>query len=237
MSRDHQEGQRHLVDRLFSILDAFTPSEPRLTVSDISRRTLLPVATAYRLATQLANEGALDRGEDGRYGIGIRLLEIARLEQHTLRLRSAALPRMLRLQEQTDSAVLLCVLSGKDVVVIEHVASILRPGLVESPSRQRAASTPAGRLLQAYRPGCPAVIPASRGDIAQSGLAFGGTQAGSEPFSVAAPVVDASATVVAALSIVGLAPGHSPNDVAEAVKRSAETISDALAAQTGAVVL
>jgi DNA-binding IclR family transcriptional regulator len=235
VSRDQQEGQRHLVDRLFSILDAFTPAEPRLTVSDISKRTLIPVATAYRLATQLANEGALDRGDDGRYGIGIRLLEIARLEQHTLRLRSAALPKMLRLHEETGSAVLLCVLSGKDVVVIEHAASNLRADI---PPRQAAASTAAGRLLLAHRPGCPAVVhvPHGRGDIAQSGLAFGGTQAGSEPFSVAAPVLDASAKVVAALSIVGLALGNQPSSVADAVKRSAAMISDALQDHASVVV-
>jgi len=234
VNRDQQEGQRHLVDRLFSILDAFTPTEPRLTVSDISKRTLLPVATAYRLATQLANEGALDRGDDGRYGIGIRLLEIARLEQHTLRLRSIALPSMLRLQEETDSAVLLCVLSGKDVVVIEHVGSNLQAVI---PSRQRAATTPAGRLLLAHRPGGVPVnrLSGGQGDIAQSGLAFGGTRAGDEPFSVAAPVLDAT-TVVAALSIIGLAPGHSPGLVAEAVKRCAEGISGCLGEHTKVVV-
>jgi DNA-binding IclR family transcriptional regulator len=235
VNRDQQEGQRHLVDRLFSILDAFTPSEPRLTVSDISRRTLIPVATAYRLATQLANEGALDRGDDGRYGIGIRLLEIARLEQHTLRLRSIALPSMLRLQQETDSAVLLCVLSGKDVVVIEHVAANLQ---VTIPPRQPAVTTAAGRLLLAHRPGSAVVnrVPSGRGDIAQSGLAFGGTRAGDEPFSVAAPVLEAGSTVVAALSIIGLASGHPPNTVAEAVKHCAVGISDALGERSKVVV-
>lgn len=234
MSRDQQEGQRHLVDRLFSILDAFTPAEPRLTVSDISKRTLIPVATAYRLATQLANEGALDRGDDGRYGIGIRLLEIGRLEQHALTLRSTALPNMLRLQEETGSAVLLCILSGADVVVIEHVASSLR---ADFPPRQGAATTAAGRLLLAHRTGCLAAATRGRADILQSGLAFGGTQAGSEPFSVAAPIVDASGTVLAALSIVGLTPPHLPNDVAVAVKRSAEVISDVLGERSSVVAV
>src|SRR6187551_2216228 len=128
MSKDARAGQRHLVDRLFSILDTFTPGEPRLTVSDISRRTLLPVATVHRLANQLAQEGALERGDDGRYGIGIRLMEIARLEHHALRLRSVALPWMLRLQEETGSMVLLCVLSGPDVVVLEQVAGTVQLG-------------------------------------------------------------------------------------------------------------
>lgn len=228
MRKDQQQSQRHLTDRLFGILDAFTPQEPRLTVSDISRRTLLPVATVHRLVTQLANRGALDRGDDGRYGIGIRLCEIARLEQHALRLRSAALPRMLRLQEATSSAVLLCVLSHGDVVVIEQVTSSAGLGL---PVRQVADSTAAGRLLLEYRAESAAVGtagPRGQGDLVRNGLALGGTQAGREPFSVAAPVVDASKSVVAALSTVGLAPGYERIDVARAVQRAAATISGAL---------
>jgi DNA-binding IclR family transcriptional regulator len=221
MSRDEQVGQRHLVDRVFSILDAFTPGEPRLTVSDISRRTLLPVATAHRLANQLANEGALDRGSDGRYGIGLRLLEIGRLEQHALQLRSVALPWMFRLQEATGSLVLLCVLSGDDVVVLEQVAVGVHHGF---PPRQEAEATAAGRLLLAHR------SPGSGGSVVcPSGLVFGGTQAGDEPFSVAAPVRDEGKSVTAALSIVGLVRGHERVEVAQAVRQAAVDISSALA--------
>ena len=39
--------QRHLAERLFGILDAFTAERPRLSLSDISRRTELPVATVH----------------------------------------------------------------------------------------------------------------------------------------------------------------------------------------------
>ena len=222
MSRDGQ-GRRHLVDRIFCILDAFSPGEPRLTVSDLSRRTRLPVATVHRLANQLAQEGALERGDDGRYGIGIRLLEIARLEHHALRLRSVALPWMLRLQEETGSMVLLCVLSGPDVVVLEQVAGTAQLGF---PPRQGAATTAAGRLLLAHRPGGP---------VGAGGLVFGGTQAGREPFSVAAALEDGSTAVVAALSIVGLARGHERIDVARAVKRTAGRISTLLTEQANMV--
>lgn len=231
-----QPSQRHLTDRLFGILDAFTPQEPRLTVSDISRRTHLPVATVHRLVTQLANRGALDRGEDGRYGIGFRLCEIARLEPHALTLRSVALPRMFRLQEATRSTVLLCVLSRDDVVVIEQVAA--EAGLA-SPGRQVADSTAAGRLLLEHRAAGLAVVAAgARGQtgLVRNGLALGGTQAGREPFSVAAPVVDASEAVVAALSTVGLAPGSERLDVVHAVRRAAVTISDALKERPRAVI-
>jgi DNA-binding IclR family transcriptional regulator len=233
---DQQQSQRHLTDRVFGILDAFTPQEPRLTVSDISRRTLLPVATVHRLVRQLANWGALDRGDDGRYGIGLHLCEIARLEHHGLRLRSAALPRMSRLQEATGSTVLLCVLHRDDVVVIEQVTSGADLGL---PARQVARSTPAGRLLLEHRAGCTAGVAAGlrrRSGILRSGLALGGTQAGRGPFWVAAPVVDASKTVVAALSTIGLSPGHDRIDVARAVQREAATISTALEQHTSVVI-
>ena len=228
-----QQSQRHLTDRLFGILDAFTPQEPRLSLSDISRRTQLPVATVHRLVTQLSDRGVLDRGDDGRYGIGFRLGEIARLEPHALRLRSAALPRMFRLQEATRSTVLLCVLSRDDVVVIEQVT----PGSAAPvPIRQAAGSTAAGRLLLQCRTARAAVNPARSGG-ARDGLALGGTQAGREPFSVAAPVVDPDRCVIAAVSSVGLAPGCQRIDVARAVQHAAATISDALKSEQPGVVI
>jgi DNA-binding IclR family transcriptional regulator len=60
-------------------------------------------------------------------------------------------------------------------------------------------------------------------------LVFGGTQAGDEPFSVAAPVRDEGKSVTAALSIVGLVRGHERVEVAQAVRQAAVDISSALA--------
>ncbi len=62
-------------------------TQPELTVTELARRTGLPLTTTHRLAGELVAGGALERGEDGRYRIGLRLWEIASLAPRGLGLR------------------------------------------------------------------------------------------------------------------------------------------------------
>jgi DNA-binding IclR family transcriptional regulator len=50
-----------------------------LTLTGIARRAGLQLATAHRLVTELAGWGALTRGADGGYTIGVRLWELGLL--------------------------------------------------------------------------------------------------------------------------------------------------------------
>ena len=56
-----------------AVLGSFTHRHPRLTLSAIARETGLPLATAHRVVAELAVWGALERDEDGRWHIGLRL--------------------------------------------------------------------------------------------------------------------------------------------------------------------
>lgn len=55
--------------RVLAILDAFGPGD-RLSCSEISRRSGLPVATTFRLVKELLAGGALACDADLRYRIG-----------------------------------------------------------------------------------------------------------------------------------------------------------------------
>ncbi|WP_205413227.1 helix-turn-helix domain-containing protein [Amycolatopsis ruanii] len=74
------------------LLDAFTPGRSLLTLSKISRRAGLSLTTAHRLAGELMNWGAHERDDDGRYRIGLHLLELAALVPRGLELRELAQP-------------------------------------------------------------------------------------------------------------------------------------------------
>ncbi|MCZ9342622.1 helix-turn-helix domain-containing protein, partial [Streptomyces sp. TRM76130] len=76
------------------ILEAFTPDEQALTVSEISRRAGLHVATASRLVAELVSLGCLARDADRRVRIGVRLWELGTRASPTLSLRDAAMPFM-----------------------------------------------------------------------------------------------------------------------------------------------
>ena len=65
-----------VLSRAVRIFEAFTPDEPALTVSEISRRTGLHLATASRLVAELVSHGFLARDADRRVRIGVRLWEL-----------------------------------------------------------------------------------------------------------------------------------------------------------------
>lgn len=71
--------ERSLVDRALSVLSAFDRQNRTLTLSDISRRSGLPLATTHRIVNRLLSWGALERSDEGSYSIGLRLWETGTL--------------------------------------------------------------------------------------------------------------------------------------------------------------
>ena len=108
--------------KLLSLLDAYTEGCSEYTLSELSRRTGLPLTTAHRLVGELERWGGLERGEDGKYRIGLRLVEIAALCPRGTGLRDIALPFMQDLYEATHQNVQLAVREGTDGVYIERIA-------------------------------------------------------------------------------------------------------------------
>jgi IclR family KDG regulon transcriptional repressor len=64
------------VQRACRLLSAFTIEQPLLTLAELAEASALPKATAHRLAAALKACGFLTQVEDGRYGLGIKLLEL-----------------------------------------------------------------------------------------------------------------------------------------------------------------
>src|SRR4051812_50215214 len=86
---------------MLAVLAAFGPAHSSLTLSEISRRSGLSLTTTHRLVGELRTWGALERGADGRYGIGLRLLELGALAPHGLQLREGAVPYVADLHQVT----------------------------------------------------------------------------------------------------------------------------------------
>src|SRR6185436_1666453 len=79
-----------VTSRVLAVLAVFEPARPLLTLTEIAHRAGLPLTTAHRLVGELARWGALERGPDGRYRVGLRLWEVATLAPRGLGLREAA---------------------------------------------------------------------------------------------------------------------------------------------------
>jgi DNA-binding IclR family transcriptional regulator len=216
---------------VLAVLGAFTRERPALTLSDISRAVGVPLSTAHRLVAELCTWGALERDDDGRYRIGLRIWELGALAPRGLGLREAALPFMEDLYEVTHENVQLAVRDGDDVVFVERFAGRDAVAVyTEVGGRFALPPTGVGLVLLAHAPVevqdrvlagplrqyTPFTITDPRqlrrvlADVRRTGVAISDRQVTVDAVSVAAPV-EVRGNVVAALSIV--VRGSSPSAV------------------------
>ncbi|WP_448612803.1 IclR family transcriptional regulator [Modestobacter sp. URMC 112] len=231
------------------MLDSFTRERRALTLSEVARATGVPLSTAHRLIAELCAWGGLERDDDGRYRVGLRLWELGALAPRGLGLREAALPFMEDLYEVTHENVQLAVRDGVDVVFVERFAS--RDAvtvLTEVGGRFALPPTGVGLVLLAHAPVAvqeqvlaaplhrytphtitdPLQLRRVLAEVRRSGVAVSDRQVTEDAVSVAAPI-SARGTVVAALSIV--VRGDSPAAVramAPGVRAAARAISRSL---------
>lgn len=212
-----------VLSRFVRIFEAFTAEEPALTVSEISRRTGLHLATASRLVAELVSHDFLARNPDGRVRIGMRLWELVTRASPALSLRDAAMPFMEGVHDVVGHHVQLGVLDGDEVLFLERLST---PGAVINYTRI------AGRLplhasssglvllahgaadlrervivgpLRRYTPDTPVTSARLRAVLAgvrQQGYAYCPGYVHPEALGIAAPVRDGRGEVVAALSVI-----------------------------------
>jgi DNA-binding IclR family transcriptional regulator len=236
-----------VASRLLRVLDAFSVERPELGVTDISRTTGLPPATAYRLLRELIEHGAVQRMAAGRYAIGLRLWEIGRLTPTVFRL-DVAMPYLEDLYQATHGSVHLAVSLGADAVYVSAIMGHQPVRPLHLPGTRVSLASPGiGQVLLAYaptevlhdvlavdgyrtgeRPARSAYgLRQSLADIRRYGLAV--SRDGIGPFSAAAPVFRAEATIVAAVSVAVRAPSDGYL-VGNVLRRTAAEISRALGA-------
>lgn len=210
-------------EKLLSVLDAYTYERAAYTLSELSRRTGLPLSTTHRLVGELDRWGALERGADGRYRIGLRLVELAALCPRGTGLREAALPFLEDLYEATHQNVQLAVRDGTDGVYIERIAGRQAvPVLTRIGAHWPLHATGVGLVLLAFAPADiqetvlttplrsftpytitdPAMLRRVLAEVRRTGLAFSDRQITDDAYSVGAPVTGRDGECVAAVSVV-----------------------------------
>ncbi|BBC31050.1 IclR family transcriptional regulator [Streptomyces graminofaciens] len=240
-----------VLSRAVRILEAFTPDEPVLTVSEISRRTGLHLATASRLVAELTAHGFLARDADRRVRIGVRLWELGTRASPTLSLRDTAMPFMEGVHDVVGHHVQIGVLDGGEVLFLERLSA---PGAVVNYTRIAGRLPPhvssSGLVLLAHGPAdlqervlagplpaytrhtitTPALLRSTLAAVRQQGYAYCPGHFHEDALGIAAPVRDGGGGVVAALSVIV------PNDAGAAsvvpvVRTAARGISRAMAAR------
>ncbi|GAA2353113.1 IclR family transcriptional regulator [Saccharopolyspora halophila] len=235
--------------KVLAVLDAFGPRHRTLSLSEISRRAGLTLPTAHRLVRELLGWGALERDDDGRYSVGLRLLELSALAPRGLELREAAFPCIQDLHQLTRGNVHLGVRDGLEVVYVEAIRARVRnpvssrvgdrwpmhvtgTGLVllafaEPDLQEHVLNSP----LERFTPLTvvdPAELRRKLAQIRQTGVAVARGQITLPDMVVAVPVHSPRGEVIAAISVVVETAEARPRELTALLTQASRSISRAL---------
>ncbi|MDR7187786.1 DNA-binding IclR family transcriptional regulator [Microbacterium sp. BE35] len=111
-----------MTERIVRVLETFTAERSMQSAADIGRRAGLPSSTAHRIVDELVDAGLLERDEDRRVHLGMRLWELALRGSTALRLRQAALPHMEQVQARIREHTQLAVLEQDEALFLERLS-------------------------------------------------------------------------------------------------------------------
>ncbi|MGG2460847.1 IclR family transcriptional regulator [Streptomyces sp. RGM 3693] len=143
-------GPLSLLEKAARVMNAFSSTEARLTLTEVVQRSGVPRSSAHRILDQLLGLRWLEREGRG-YRLGMGMLELGALASHHHRLRRAALPHLHELHEATGHLVHLAVLDDAEVVHVERIggaADTVVPSRVGG--RQPAYCTASGKAILAF---------------------------------------------------------------------------------------
>jgi DNA-binding IclR family transcriptional regulator len=239
---------RSVTSKVVSLLDAFGPATPELSLGELAGITGLPISTTYRLASELVEWGGLERADGTGYRIGIRMWELGALAPRGRTLRDVALPFMQDLYEATHENVHLAVRHGLEAVYVDtiagresvrvqsrrggrlplHATGVGKVLLAHAPPEVLAAVLAAG--LDRYTPYTlvtPGHLRRALAEVRRHGIAYAREEMSVGSLSVAAPVVGLDGEVVAALAVVRRSGRVDLRRLAPAVRCAAISVSRA----------
>lgn len=221
--RDYTLASVHNAARL---LCAFSTTDTEYGVSELARRLDLAKSTVHRLLTTLAEEHLIERNpRTGRYRLGLKMWELGTLAAGHITLHDAAAPYLDDLRNRSRETVHIAVLDGTEVVYVERRESPQTLRLFGRVGhRNHAHCTSTGKVLLAFLPpdelerrlatlelvqktpytiADPQRLRAELASVRKRGYAVNVNESELGIASVAAPILDRSATVVAAISTAG----------------------------------
>lgn len=245
------EHSMSVTGKVLALLEAFSHETPALTLTELSRRTGLSLPTVHRRAAELVAWGALERGPDRRYRVGLRLWEVAALSPRGHGIRDISLPFLQHLYDVTKQQhIHLSVRNHLDVVILERLSAPNAPQAVSrAGGRFGTFATGAGLVLLAHAPEDvreeylrgplpryaentvtdPVRVRSILAAVRSQGYSSSDRMMGPEVHCVGAPIYGPDGSVVAAVSICFRVGTQSFQEIAPSVRATARRISQAFA--------
>lgn len=209
------------ISRGLSVIKAFTPEDPILTLSQVAKATDLARPTARRILMTL-QELEYVRAENGAFALTPRVMELGMAYVSSLGLWKVARPHLEALVTHTHESASMSQLDGPDIVYIARVAVPKLIGLrVDIGTRFPAPPTSQGKVLLAdmerreilqrlSEASRSSVIPVVQWDqksfleeldrVKQQGYALADEELARGIRSIAVPVRDAQGRVLASMN-------------------------------------
>jgi DNA-binding IclR family transcriptional regulator len=142
-----------VTSRVLSLLGSFDADHRCLTLTAMARRAGLPVPTAYRLARELTEWGALVRLASGEYMIGQRMWDLGLLAPAASGLRQVAAPFLQDLYASTLATVHLAEREDTHVLYLDRISGRSSvPVVSRIGARLPLHATGVGKVLLAHAP-------------------------------------------------------------------------------------
>ncbi len=152
MSQPARQATRRVatVSRALAVLDALATGG-ELGTNELARRTAVNASTVSRLLATLASEGYVEQAPNGRYRLGVRLVQLGNTVLDRLDLRELAQPSLTQLVEATGETATLSVPGEHEAVTVDFArspASVQGVAQVGRPSVAHATAT--GKVMLAF---------------------------------------------------------------------------------------
>ncbi|MGH9616120.1 MAG: IclR family transcriptional regulator [Acidobacteriaceae bacterium] len=239
------------VSRALKILELLAQSQRGLTLSDISRKLVLPKSSVHLLIKTLEMMGYLNNNRvNGKYYFGLKLVSLSHTALENLDLRERARPFLLDLMIKTELTVHMAILEQAEAVIIEKVEA---PGMLRLATwvgrRLDANSCGVGKALLAFGPEpdmnrkltgrsltrynrntitSPTKLFRELKKVRELGYSFEDEEGEIGFRCIGVPIYDSSSTVISAISVAGTTsqiPKERVTKLASTVKATALEIS------------
>lgn len=140
---------RSVASKVLAILEIFETRRGPLALSELAEATGLPLSTTHRLVGELAQWGALERDDSGRYHLGLRLWELS--QNAGRQLRETARPFLQDLFSLTHETSHIAIREGHEALYIDRLYSTKRvPRASRVGGRLPLHATAVGKVLLAF---------------------------------------------------------------------------------------
>ncbi|MTD55255.1 IclR family transcriptional regulator [Amycolatopsis pithecellobii] len=252
-SRGYRE-RNSTADRALDILNMFTDDVPVISAAQVAEHLGVARSSGYRYLQSLVTKRYLEEAPGGRFRLGMRVLELARLARRAHRLADVALPVLADLATNVHETALLTRRVGGVVTCLDRAESDVHRVRI---SYERGSTLPvnAGASAQvllawsdaeearAILAGTPLerFTPATITDIDQlmkrfetirhDGYALTRSELDHDVLGIAAPIRDGGEKVIAAISVAAVASRVSAQlerEIIDAVRAAAARITETM---------